>query len=146
AEGQTLESDPDTQKPAIKIEQDTILVLDPKSADEQMKAGHVEPAPTEPPNESDKVYHRMLRDYAKLYRDLNLRIEEQLRATAETEHQNAAVLDGLAKVNQNTADRQKEKQKLTRDLVHYQEEEKMIKAHVSALEKELTGTRADIQR
>ena len=40
AEGQTLESDPDTQKPAIKIPQDTLLVLDPKSADEQIKAGH----------------------------------------------------------------------------------------------------------
>jgi len=146
AEGQTLESDPDTQKPAIKIPQDTLLVLDPKSADEQIKAGHVEPAPTEPPNESDKVYHRMPRDYAKLYRDLNLRIEELLRATATTEHQNAAVLDGLAKVKQNTDDRKKEKAKLDRDLAHYQEEEKMIKAHVVALEKEVAQTRADIQR
>jgi hypothetical protein len=145
-EGQTLESDPDTQKPAIKIVQDTILVLDPKSADEQIKAGHVEPAPTEPPNESDKVYHRMPRDYAKLYRDLNLRIEELLRATAQTERQNAAVQDGLAKVNQNIADRQKEKAKLERDLAHYQEEEKMIKSHVAALEKEVTETRGDIER
>ena len=31
AEGQPLESDPDTQKPAIKIAQDTILVLDPNN-------------------------------------------------------------------------------------------------------------------
>jgi hypothetical protein len=146
AEGQPLESDPDTQKPAIKIVQETILVLDPKSADEQIKAGHVEPAPTEPPSESDKVYHRMPRDYAKLYRDLNLRIEELLRATAQTEHQNKAVLDGLAKVKQNTDDRQKEKAKLERDLAHYQEEETMIKTHVAGLEKELAETRADIQR
>jgi len=146
AEGRTLESDPDTQKPAIKIEQDTILVLDPKSADEQIRAGHVEPAPTEPPNESDKVYHRMLRDYAKLYRDLNLRIEELLRATAQTERQNAAVQAGLAKVNQNIEDRKKEQAKLQRDLARYKEEEKMITAHVGALEKELADTRADIQR
>jgi hypothetical protein len=146
AEGQPLESDPDTQKPAIKIVQDTILVLDPKSADEQIKAGHVEPAPTEPPNESDKIYHRMPRDYAKLYRDLNLRIEELLRATATTERQNAAVLDGLAKVKQNTDDRTKEKGKLQRDLAHYQEEEQMIKAHVAALEKEVAETRGEIQR
>src|SRR5262249_59327775 len=104
------------------------LVLDPTSADEQIRAGHVDPAPTEEEGGSDKVYHRMPRDYAKLYRDLNLRIEEQLRATAETERQNAAVLDGLAKVNQNTADRQKEKAKLERDLAHYQEEERMIKS------------------
>ena len=146
AEGRTIESDPDTQKPAIKIEQDTILVLDPKSADEQIRAGHVEPAPTEPPNESDKVYHRMLRDYAKLYRDLNLRIEELLRATAQTERQNAAVQAGLAKVNQNSEDRKKEQAKLQRDLARYKEEEKMITAHVGALEKELADTRADIQR
>jgi hypothetical protein len=146
AEGQPLESDPETQKPAIKIAQDTILVLDPKSADEQIQAGHVEPAPTEPPGESDKVYHRMPRDYAKLYRDLNLQIEELLRATARTEHQNAAVKDGLAKVNQNIADRAKEKAKLERDRTHYQEEETMIKAHVAALEKEVAETRAEIQR
>src|SRR5262249_7446285 len=68
------------------------------------------------------------------------------RATNETQRHNAAVLDGLAKVKRNTDDRQKEHDKLVRDLAHYKAEEKMITSHAASLEKEVAGAKSDLQR
>jgi hypothetical protein len=143
--GQVVELDETTQKPVVKIAEGSILVLDPQSAQEQIAKGLVEPdASTGQPG--DRVYMRELRDYARIYRDLNLQIEELLRTTDEVNGQNAAIADAQQKVNGDIAYRQSEKKALTNDLGHYDAEQKLITAHAQALESSIAGITTDLSK
>ncbi|HTQ38541.1 MAG TPA: hypothetical protein VMJ32_05910 [Pirellulales bacterium] len=111
---------------------DTILLLDPQSAQEQIAAGNVVLVPENP-----NVFVRPLRDYVRLYRDLNLAIEGLLRTTAEVDSENAAVQDAQQKVAKDIEYRTAEIAALQRDLVRFQAESDMLKKHVAALEKQV---------
>jgi hypothetical protein len=111
---------------------DTELTLDPQSAQEQIAAGNVALLP-----DNNQVYVRPLRDYVRLYRDLNLQIESTLRTTAEVESENAAVQDAQQKVDKDIEYRTAEIAALHRDLTRFQTESDMIKKHVAALEKQV---------
>jgi hypothetical protein len=111
---------------------DTELLLDPQSAQEQITAGNVAAVP-----ENGAVYIRPLRDYVRLYRDLNLRIESLLRTIAEVDGENAAVLDAQQKVNKDIEYRTAEIAALQRDLVRFHAESDMMKKHVNALEQQV---------
>ncbi|HZZ30167.1 MAG TPA: hypothetical protein VFE46_19370 [Pirellulales bacterium] len=111
---------------------DAVLELDPQSAQQQIAAGNVAPLP-----ENNAVYVRPLRDYVRLYRDLNLEIEGLLRTTAEVDSENAAVQDAQQKASKDIEYRTAEIAALQRDLVRFQAEAEMIKNHVAALEKQV---------
>jgi hypothetical protein len=131
--GQTLELDEKTQKPVLKIAEGTVLELDPQSAQEQIASGNVEKV-VEEGKPSDQVYMRELRDYARVYRDMNLQIEELVRTTAEVNRQSAAVTDSQQKVTSDIAYRKSEQTALTHDLAHYAAEQKLITGHAQALD------------
>ncbi|HEY2882063.1 MAG TPA: hypothetical protein VGJ15_06505 [Pirellulales bacterium] len=121
----------------------TELLLDPQSAQQHQAAGDVEFVKDE--NGRDvTVYVRPLRDYARLYRDLNLEIEETLRKTAVAHSQLLAVQAAQKQVEVDLSYRQKEQAALERDKAHYNEENAMIKAHVAALEKRIAEVNEQI--
>ena len=128
-----LELDEKTQKPVLKIAEGTVLELDPQSAQEQIASGNVEKV-VEEGKPSDQVYMRELRDYARVYRDMNLQIEELVRTTAEVNRQSAAVTDSQQKVTSDIAYRKSEQTALTHDLAHYAAEQKLITGHAQALD------------
>src|SRR5262249_22815345 len=131
ATGQPLDADPtpNSKKKVMKVAEGTVLELDPQTAQQYLASHDVEPVAEQP-----YVYVRTLRDYARLYRDLNLKIEDLLRVTAEVASENAAVLDAQQKVNKDIEYRTSEIAALKRDLTRYQAEEAMVKKHVAALE------------
>jgi len=131
--GQQVELDEKTQKPKITIPEGTIFQLDPQSAQEQIAAGNVERV-VEEGKPSDQVYQRELRDYARVYRDMSLQIEELVRVTDEATRQNAAVTDSQQKVNGDIAYRQSEKTALSHDFEHYTAEQKLVSGHAQALD------------
>jgi hypothetical protein len=143
--GQTLELDEKTQKPVLKIAEGTVLELDPQSAQQLIAAGNAERV-VEDGKPSDLVYQRPLRDYARSYRDLNLQIEELVRATNEVNRQNAAVADAQQKVNGDIAYRQSEQTALTHDLAHYETEQKLITGHAQALDSLISGIAEKLNR
>ncbi len=108
------------------------LVLDPKSAQERIAAGDVEPVA-----ENDKVYMRPLRDYVRLYRDFNQQIEGLLRTTAEVNDQLATVALAQQKAEKDIAYRKAEIAALNQDLERYRGELDMMRKHVAALEKRI---------
>jgi hypothetical protein len=143
--GQTLELDEKTQKPVLKIAEGTVLELDPQSAQEQIASGNVEKVAEEgKPN--DQVYMRELRDYARVYRDMNLQIEELLRTTAEVNRQSAAVTDSQQKVNSDIVYRKSEQTALTHDLAHYAAEQKLITGHAQALDSLIANIAAKVSQ
>ena len=89
------------------VSEGAVLLLDPKSAQEHIKAGDVAAEKDESGN--DKVYVRPLRDFAQLYRDLNLQIESTLRSIAEIDRQQKIVSDAQKKVDADLAYRLQEK-------------------------------------
>ncbi len=105
------------------------LVFDPKSAQERIAAGDVEPVA-----ENDKVYVRPLRDYAQLYRDLDLQLEALNRNIAEVNGQIATVQEADRKAKQDIDYRQSEIANLNQDLTHFKDETAMMSKHVAALE------------
>jgi hypothetical protein len=121
------------------VSEGTELILDPKSAEEMIAAGEVAPV-----EGNDKVYRRTLRDYARLFRDLNLRIDTLVRSIAETNGQLAVVQEAQKKVDADLALRKKEQQLLTSDLKRFQAERDRMKAHVAALEKKLAEVRGNL--
>ncbi len=125
----------------VEVAEGTILVLDPKSADERIAAGDVELVAGE-----DKVYMRELRDYARLYREYNLQIDQVLRSTAEVNGQIAAVAEAQAKINADIAYRQEEKANLTRDLARFKAENKTIGDFVTALESRIVAVRGELKQ
>jgi hypothetical protein len=131
--GQQVELDEKTQKPKITIPEGTIFQLDPQSAQEQIAAGNVERV-VEEGKPSDQVYQRELRDYARVYRDMSLQIEELVRVTDEATRQNAAVTDSQQKVNSDIAYRQSEQTALSHDSEHYAAEQKLVSGHAQALD------------
>jgi hypothetical protein len=140
AAGETPEVDPNTKQAIKKIPEGTVLLLDPKTAQERIAAGQVEPVA-----ENDKIYVRPLRDYARLYRELNLQVEEILRATAELDRQNAAVVLAKQNADHDITERIEEIAKLTRDQGHLTQDNTLIKNHVAALEKEVAKVRGEVQ-
>jgi hypothetical protein len=156
----TPPSETDVVTNELKIAEGTLLLLDPKSAAERIAAGDValasaadpaaadsgaEPAATEEHAPSQKVYVRQFRDYAQLYRDLNLQIEDLLRSFTEVDNQNKAVVDATAKVAKDTEFRGKEKVALTADLGHFVSDLNVIRKHVTALSEMLTKAKAEIK-
>jgi hypothetical protein len=142
----------------LKIAEGTVLLLDPVSAGKLMQSGDVEVAKSteaEPAGDdpaapaakapSEKVYVRELRDYAQLYRDLNLQIEDLLRSFTEVDNQNKTVVDATAKVAKDTAFREKEKVALIADRDHFVADLMVIRKHVTALSELLTKTKAQIK-
>lgn len=119
------------------VAQGAELLLDPKSAQERIAAGDVEPVA-----ENDKVYVRPLRDYAHLFRDLNSQIDGLLRTTAEVDDRLATVAEAQRKAQQDTAYREAEIAALKQDLGRFQTELELMSKHVSALEQRI----ADVDR
>ncbi len=115
-------------KESQHVTQGTELVLDPKSAQERIAAGDVEPAA-----ENDKVYMRPLRDYARLYRDLNKQIDGLLRVTADVIDQLATVALAQQKTEKDIAYRNSEIAALNKDLDRYRGELDIMRKHVAAL-------------
>ncbi len=108
------------------------LLLDPKSAQEHIRAGDVEPIKDE--NGQNKiVYVRPTRDYAQLQRDLNLQIESVLNTTAETNRQLATVQTAQKQVTADLAARNAEMVALNADKKWYLAEEDLITRHANAL-------------
>jgi hypothetical protein len=128
------------KKESQKIGAGTELLLDPQSAAQRIAAGDVEPVA-----ENGAVYVRPLRDYVRLYRDLNLQIEGLLRTTAEVDSENAAVQDSQQKIAKDIEYRKSEVAALKRDLARFQAEADMMKKHVAALEKQVAQVNADVQ-
>ena len=114
------------------VTQGTELLLDPKSAQERIAAGDVEPVA-----ENDKVYMRPLRDYARLYRDLNRQIDGLLRMTADVNDQLATVALAEQKTEKDIAYRKDEIAALHKDLDHYRGELDLMRKHVAALEQRI---------
>ncbi len=112
------------------VTQGTELVLDPKSAQERIAAGDVEPVA-----ENDKVYMRPLRDYVRLYRDFNQQIDGLLRTTAEVNDQLSTVALAQQKAEKDIAYRKAEIAALNQDLERFRGELDMMRKHVTALEK-----------
>ena len=106
----------------------TELVLDPKSAQERIAAGDVEPVA-----ENDKVYMRPLRDYAQLNRDLNSQIDNLLRTTADVDGRLATVAQAQRKAEQDIAYRKAEIAALNKDLERFRGELDLMRKHVAAL-------------
>jgi hypothetical protein len=142
----------------LKIAEGTVLVLDPISAGKLIESGDVEvaksteaepagddPAAPAAKGPSEKVYVRELRDYAQLYRNLNLQIEDLLRSFTEVDNQNKTVVDATAKVAKDTEFRGKEKVALTADRDHFIADLTVIQKHVTALSELLTKTKAQIK-
>ncbi|HEY2759931.1 MAG TPA: hypothetical protein VGI75_04290 [Pirellulales bacterium] len=126
-------------QPIKKIPEGTILTVDPQTARQLMASGNVEPDP-----DQRQVYVRPLRDYQRLYRELNLEIEELLRANAELNAQNEAIKTAQQKVEKDIAYRADEQQRLGRDHTHFVAENKLVKDHAAALEKELAQVKSQI--
>jgi hypothetical protein len=143
--GQTLELDEKTQQPVLRIPAGTELELDPQSAQEQIASGAVEKV-VEEGKPSDQVYLRELRDYARIYRDLNLQIEELLRITAEADRENAAITESQQRVNSDLAYRKNEQAALTHDLAHYAAEQKLITGHAQALDSLIADIAARVRQ
>jgi hypothetical protein len=116
------------------------LILDPKSADERIASGDVAAV-----EGNDKVYRRTLRDYLRLYRELNLSIDAQLRSIEETKRQLAIVQEAQKKVTADLDFRKKEQKLLTSDKNRFDAENARVKAHVTALEEELKKVNADLR-
>lgn len=117
------------------VTQGTELLLDPKSAQERIAAGEVEPVA-----ENDKVYMRPLRDYAHLYRDLNVQIDGLLRTTAEVDDRLATIAEAQRKVEKDIAYRNDEIAALKQDLGRFQGELDIMRKHVAALEQRIDET------
>ena len=143
--GQTLELDEKTQKPVLRIAEGTVLELDPQSAQEQIASGNVEKV-VEEGKPNDQVYMRELCDYARVYRDMNLQIEELVRTTAEVNRQSAAVTDSQQKVTSDIAYRKSEQTALTHDLAHYAAEQKLITGHAQALDSLIANIAAKVSQ
>lgn len=114
------------------VTQGTELVLDPKSAQERITAGDVEPVA-----ENDKVYMRPLRDYAQLNRDLNSQIDNLLRTTADVDGRLATVAQAQRKAEQDIAYRNAEIAALNKDLERFRSELDLMRKHVAALDQHI---------
>lgn len=141
ASKQELEVDPATKKKILKIPAGTEMLLDPKTAQEQIAAGDAEAVA-----ENGAVYVRPLRDYVRLFRDWNLQIEELVRKIAETDSENAAVQDAQQKVAKDIEYRTAEVAALKSDLAAFRAETEMIKKHVAALEKQVAKVNGDLEK
>ena len=143
--GQTLELDEKTQQPVLKIPEGTVLELDPQSAQEQIAKGAVEKV-VEEGQPSDQVYLRELRDYGRIYHDLNLQIEELLRTTAEVDRENTAITESQQRVNSDINYRKSEQTALAHDLAHYAAEQKLITGHAQALDSLIADIAARVRQ
>ncbi len=123
------------------VSEGTEIILDPKSAEEMVAAGEVAFV-----EGNDKVYRRALRDYAHLYRDLNLRIDSLLRNIKEVTDQLLLVQEAHQKVSSDLASREQEKGLLKNDFTRFKAEQDRITAHVAALEKRLNEVQVELKR
>jgi hypothetical protein len=123
------------------VNEGTELILDPKSAEERIAAGDVAPV-----EGNDKVFRRSLRDYARLTRDLNLRIDDLLRSIKATNDQLAVVQVAQKKVEADLAFREKQQASLSKDKTRFLAENERVKAHVTALEAELARVNGELRK
>ncbi len=121
------------------------LLLDPKSAQERIAAGDVEPVKDEN-GKNEVVYVRPLREYAQLYRDLNLQIESIVRTTDEINRQRATVDAAQKKVDADLVLRAAEKVTLEGDLKQYKAEQDLITRHVTVLAKKVAEVKDEVAR
>lgn len=117
------------------------LILDPKSAEEQIAAQNVAPV-----EGNDKVYRRPLRDYARLFRDYHLRIDELQRKIKETNDQLVIVQAAQKKVDTDLAARTKERDSLKKDDARFVAESKRAKAHAEAVEAALNEVMGQLRK
>jgi phage shock protein A len=127
------------------VSEGAVLLLDPKSAAEHLAKGDVEPVKDENGN-AEKVYVRPLRDYAQLYRDLNLQIESIVRTTAEVDRQTATVQTAQKKVDTDLALRATEKTALESDKTQYLAEETLITKHATALAQRVAEMKDSVKK
>jgi hypothetical protein len=127
------------------VSEGAVLLLDPISAAEHLAKGDVEPVKDENGN-AEKVYVRPLRDYAQLYRDLNLQIESIVRTTAEVDRQTATVQTAQKKVDTDLALRATEKTALESDKTQYLAEEALITRHATALAQRVAEMKDSVKK
>jgi hypothetical protein len=125
----------------VSVQEGAELVLDPKSAEERITAGDVAAV-----EGNDKVYRRPLRDYARLYRDLHLRIDELQRKIKETNDQLVIVQTAQKKVDVDLTARRKERDALTKDKARFVAESQRAKAHADAVEAALNEVMALLRK
>jgi hypothetical protein len=126
---------------SISVPEGAELILDPKSAEERIAAGDVAAV-----EGNDKVYRRPLRDYARLYRDFHLRIDELKRKIKETNDQLVIVQNAQKKVDIDLAARKKEQDLLTKDKARFVAESKRAKDHSDAVDAKVNEVLAELRQ
>jgi hypothetical protein len=125
----------------VSVPEGAELILDPKSAEERIAAGDVAAV-----EGNDKVYRRPLRDYARLYRDFHLRIDELQRKIKETNDQLVIVQSAQKKVDIDLAARRNERDLLTKDKARFVAESERAKDHADAVDAKVKEVLAELRR